>query len=512
MESWMKNRALWLLPLTALACKQDYEVTRQAAIVSTSFATFDAGMVAVNDSKTVRIFLASTGQADAEIYDITVEDSEHWTIHPDWKDADFDGNGSKDGMMIPGGSPTDPLYGMIEVAFKPDAEEEYRTVLTIASNDSEITEKDEKGRSLWKVVLRGIGRYPCGRVWPTFHDFGPRPAGGYFDTSVNIENCGVVPLTVTGFDISGNRESFSVDTQARVIFPGETEPFDMVFVPAGDESATSASIYPLSNDPDLHETEILVIGNDCASSALSEWDGDSDGWFECGGDCDDSDAAISPSAQEDRENGVDDDCDTQTDELSNGRDSDLDADGYSENDGDCDDDDIAINPGATEALNQIDDNCDGDIDEGSERFDDDQDGFSEQEGDCNDADNLVYPGANEGTEDIDDDCDGIIDEGSYTYDDDEDGFNELGEGGEPDCDDDNPWAYVGASEDCDFHDNDCDGLVDEGEDDSPDGACAFISDRQVVVAEEKKGCQVAPGAGLAPVALGLLALLRRRRR
>ena len=47
-----------------------------------------------------------------------------------------------------------------------------------------------------------------------------------------------------------------------------------------------------------------------------------------------------------------------------GLDVDNDNDGYSENQGDCDDDNVQVNPGATEIEDGVDNDCDGDIDEG----------------------------------------------------------------------------------------------------------------------------------------------------
>ncbi len=102
------------------------------------------------------------------------------------------------------------------------------------------------------------------------------------------------------------------------------------------------------------------------------------------GDCNDEDAAINPGA-EDVCDGVDNDCDGQIDEGENNPGCtdyylDLDGDGngtgeskclcqpdglYSAtNDSDCDDENAAINPGAEEVYNGVDDNCDGQIDEG----------------------------------------------------------------------------------------------------------------------------------------------------
>lgn len=44
--------------------------------------------------------------------------------------------------------------------------------------------------------------------------------------------------------------------------------------------------------------------------------------------------------------------------------SDTDGDQFTDRDNDCDDTDAAINPGAVEICNAVDDNCDGNVDEG----------------------------------------------------------------------------------------------------------------------------------------------------
>ncbi|GMV41367.1 MAG: hypothetical protein AMXMBFR64_30830 [Myxococcales bacterium] len=101
-------------------------------------------------------------------------------------------------------------------------------------------------------------------------------------------------------------------------------------------------------------------------------------------DCDDGDAAMSPSALE-ACNGLDDDCDGQTDEPGavgcNLYYVDLDGDGHGKSgtgvclcagsgehtalaDGDCDDGDPATSPAAPEECNAADDDCDGGVDEG----------------------------------------------------------------------------------------------------------------------------------------------------
>ena len=157
---------------------------------------------------------------------------------------------------------------------------------------------------------------------------------------------------------------------------------------------------------------------------------------------------------------------------------DNDGDGFAFED-DCNDSDANIYPGAPEGCEEplFDANCDGFIG----GLDSDDDGFRACD-DCNDGDALVYPNATEVCDNIDNDCDGNIDDEDSNvdlstaittyFDGDGDGYgddaqpivqckpteNSSAESG--DCNDDDENIHPGATEVCDYQDNDCNGLAD----------------------------------------------------
>ena len=90
----------------------------------------------------------------------------------------------------------------------------------------------------------------------------------------------------------------------------------------------------------------------------------------------------------------------------------------------------------------------------------DNDGWTDCAGDCDDWNAWVYPCAWEYCDNVDNDCDGVIDEGcDYCHDDDGDGWTDC----DGDCHDWDATIYPGAPELCDGKDNDCDGWLLWGE-------------------------------------------------
>jgi len=161
---------------------------------------------------------------------------------------------------------------------------------------------------------------------------------------------------------------------------------------------------------------------------------------------------------------------------------DADGDGFNTEE-DCDDTDANVHPDAVEACNDVDDNCDGLVDDDDPELDsttqttwyldDDGDGYGAEADaidsclapigyvvetasgfDCDDTDPAYHPGAAEldCTDPNDYNCDGSV---GYA-DQDGDGFAAC-----DDCDDSLPAVNSSATEICDGIDNDCDGWTDD---------------------------------------------------
>lgn len=218
-----------------------------------------------------------------------------------------------------------------------------------------------------------------------------------------------------------------------------------------------------------------------------------------GDDCDDDSAARFPGNPEACD-GIDNDCNQRVDEgLSFASYPDLDLDGYGDSEqatvsctqpegyvllgNDCDDDSSDRYPGNPEVCDGIDNDCDGEVDDGqlsSDWYPDvDGDGYGDEKAttgdirsscepiagyapnskDCDDSDGRIYPGA---PELCDADSDSNCDNQTGAVDQDKDGHPPCTTDGQPpDCDDTDASSHPAGTEVCDGRDNDCNGTVDD---------------------------------------------------
>lgn len=240
-----------------------------------------------------------------------------------------------------------------------------------------------------------------------------------------------------------------------------------------------------------------------------------DGYVPTASDCDDGNDIVYPGAEEICD-ALDNDCDGVVDDgVTSEWYADADGDGFGDPDApaegcseptghvhdatDCDDAESTAYPGAEEICDEVDNDCDGDVDEmvttvyyrdiDGDSWGDptsvvdacsEPPGYAETPGDCDDMESTVHPGASEYCNEVDDDCDSVVDEdavdGSTWYTDaDTDGFGDLAIStvacDQPsgwvadftDCDDADSAQYPGADEWCNSEDDDCDGVIDEAD-------------------------------------------------
>ncbi len=219
----------------------------------------------------------------------------------------------------------------------------------------------------------------------------------------------------------------------------------------GDCYDYDASIYPGA----LEVCDDGIDQNcDGADTLCRDLDSDTDGYTGANGDCNDNNASIHPLAQDICDDGIDQDCSGYDLPCNN---ADRDNDGYTSLSGDCKDDDASIHPNAPELCNNIDDDCNGEVDDGL-TFDLDSDGYqsrnscSGSQNDCNDVDRAYHPDAFESCSTDDFNCDGS-NQSCLDRDDDADSWTEA----EGDCDDANPLVHPNNNEiERNSLDDDCD--------------------------------------------------------
>ncbi|MEC7984850.1 MAG: putative metal-binding motif-containing protein, partial [Myxococcota bacterium] len=284
-------------------------------------------------------------------------------------------------------------------------------------------------------------------------------------------------------------------------------------------------------DGDIDEDVLSVFyfdadGDGFGSEEDEEWACEAPADFvENGGDCDDQNNTVYPSAAEQCDD-IDNDCNgIVDDDLTTAWYADLDGDGfgdaddvqeaclqpdaYIDNSEDCDDTDDSVYPDAEEVCDEKDNDCDGEVDEDvldTYFYDWDLDGYGDDSevleaceapegysaigGDCDDLDTWTNPGVDEYCGDwVDNNCDGLLDDSTSTdatnwYQDvDNDGYGDpnvlLRECEQPlgyvlddqDCDDNDATVYPLAAEVCDGQSNDCqNGTLSSAEsDDDSDG-------------------------------------------
>ncbi|MEK7105176.1 MAG: putative metal-binding motif-containing protein, partial [Patescibacteria group bacterium] len=252
------------------------------------------------------------------------------------------------------------------------------------------------------------------------------------------------------------------------VFPGAIETCNEVDDDCDgqvDNNALDASTWYRDEDGD-------TFGNEEVTAIACD---QPEGYVADAGDCADLDAGVNPDALEECDGLEDENCNGEVDEDSafdvatwyadtdndghgDASQTDLDCDqpeGYVSEGDDCDDGNVDSYPGNAEHCDDVDNDCNGLVDDGT--GDADGDGYEAEDcggDDCDDNVATINPGVTDVCGNgIDDDCDGDIDEdlNTYYYDEDGDGCGNWAISTE-DCA--APASYVANDSDCNDHNSD----------------------------------------------------------
>ena len=333
-------------------------------------------VVLVGVDTPVQLWLGHYDGGATTVFDLSVDDPEHWVFPADWPTHDCDEDGELDCARLPANTEKGRDGVWLEGVVRPDAPGPWLSTLTWWSDELRGIEQVD-GRTRNEALLAAWAVEPCLRAWPEVLVV-EETDGEPVTIELTLESCVAAGQVLA--------DLWSPDLEVSL---GEV-------APEGGEPSISVGIQPpLYVLPEARWTVDLVIQAEAGTVTESSLVLDTEAGLE----------VVLPVFIGACEEGSGVDC---GDEAW----TDDDGDGLAEIEGDCDDARAATHPGAEETGNSVDDDCDGVVDNGTYAADDDGDGYSELDdpADCWDDMPWVHPGAEELCTGWDHDCDGVVDE------------------------------------------------------------------------------------------------------